>query len=110
MPLNTGYRGTRGGMASKTERVMSLRAVRQLSRVRAFYLGGAVLWAALTAWTGWQLPGSRQMWVSALLLAVFTSLLLMSSVWLQRLRAAVSHEPAHHAAPRKTVGTRRAHA
>ncbi|GGV44170.1 hypothetical protein GCM10010293_51250 [Streptomyces griseoflavus] len=89
---------------------MSLRAVRQLHRVRAFYLGGVVLWAVLTGWTGWQLPGSRQMWVSALLLAVFSSLLLMSSLWLQRLRAAGSPAPAHHASPRKTVGTRRAHA
>ncbi len=97
-------------MASKTERVMSLRAVRQLHRVRAFYTGGVVLWAALTAWTGWQLPGSRQMWVSALLLAVFTGLLLMSSVWLQRLRATRPHEPAHHASSRKTLSTRRAHA
>ncbi|MEV5432537.1 hypothetical protein [Streptomyces sp. NPDC052701] len=97
-------------MASKTDRVMSLRAVRQLRRVRAFYIGGVLLWAALTAWTGWQLPGSRQMWVSALLLAVFSGLLLAASLWLQRLQAAGPRRPAHHAASRRATTPRRAHA
>lgn len=104
------YRGTRAGMASTTDRVMSLRAVRQLHRVRAFYLGGALLWAALTAWTGWQLPGSRQMWVSALLLTVFSGLLLTVSLWLQRLQTTGSQRPTHHAASRKTTTPRHAHA
>ncbi|MEU3147170.1 MULTISPECIES: hypothetical protein [unclassified Streptomyces] len=97
-------------MASKTDRVMSLRAVRQLRRVRAFYLAGILLWAASTAWTGWQFPGSRQMWVSALLLAVFAGLLLAASLWLRRLEAAGSGTPAHHAASRKATAPRHAHA
>ncbi|MEV0695992.1 hypothetical protein [Streptomyces sp. NPDC050388] len=97
-------------MASKTDCVMSLRAVRQLRRVRAFYAGGVLLWAVLTAWTGWQLPGSRQMWVSALLLAVFSGLLLTASLWLQRLQAAGSQRPAHHAASRRATAPRHAHA
>ncbi len=89
---------------------MSLRAVRQLHRVRTFYTGGVLLWAALTAWTAWQLPGSRQMWVSALLLAVFSTLLLTASLWLQRLQTADLRRPAHHAAPRKAAASRHAHA
>ncbi|MCX4998338.1 hypothetical protein OG739_13060 [Streptomyces longwoodensis] len=97
-------------MASKTDRVKSLRAVRQLHRVRAFYAGGVLLWAVLTAFTGWQSPGSRQMWVSALLLAVFSGLLLTASLWLQRLQARGERRPAHHAAPRKATATRHAHA
>ncbi|MFF7858060.1 hypothetical protein [Streptomyces sp. NPDC007904] len=97
-------------MASKTDRVMSLRAVRQLRRIRAFYSAGILLWAASTAWTGWESPGSRQMWVSALLLVVFTGLLLAASLWLRRLEAAGSPEPAHHAASRRTTTPRHAHA
>ncbi|MEV6617276.1 hypothetical protein AB0N31_26175 [Streptomyces sp. NPDC051051] len=89
---------------------MSVRAVRQLRRVRAFYAGGVLLWAALTAWTGWQLPGSRQMWVSALLLAAFSGLLLAASLWLQRLQAAGSRRPAHHAASPRATTPRHAHA
>lgn len=89
---------------------MSLRAVRQLRRVRTFYAGGVLLWAVLTAWTAWQLPGSRQMWVSALLLAVFSTLLLTASLWLQRLQAADSRRPAHHATSRKATAPRHAHA
>ncbi|MFD1271471.1 hypothetical protein ACFQ51_04315 [Streptomyces kaempferi] len=72
-------------MAPKTERVMFLRAVRQLHRVRAFYVVGILLWSASTVWTAWQSPGSRQMWVSALLLAVFTGLLLTATLSLRRL-------------------------
>ncbi|MEU9353556.1 hypothetical protein AB0D65_21825 [Streptomyces griseoloalbus] len=97
-------------MASKTDRVMSLRAVRQLHRVRAFYMGGVLLWAVLTAWTGWQLPGSRQMWVSALLLAVFTGLLVTVGLFLRRLQAPETGRPAHHAATQKTASPRHAHA
>lgn len=104
------HRGTRADMASTTDRVMSLRAVRQLRRVRTFYAGGVLLWAALTAWTAWQLPGSRQMWVSAFLLAAFSALLITASLWLQRLQTADSRRLAHHAASRKTTAPRHAHA
>lgn len=67
-------------MASTTDRIKSVRAVRQLRRVRTFYMVAVLLWAASTAWTGWQSPGSRPMWVSVLLLAVFTGLLLTASL------------------------------
>ncbi|MEU7473713.1 hypothetical protein AB0A94_35260 [Streptomyces sp. NPDC044984] len=97
-------------MASTTDHVMSLRAVRQLRRVRTFYAGGVLLWVLLTTLTAWQLPGSRQMWVSALLLAVFSGLLLTASLWLQRLQTAGSRRPAHHATSRKTAAPRHAHA
>ncbi|MFF8323021.1 hypothetical protein ACF06V_38500 [Streptomyces bobili] len=97
-------------MASTTDRVMSLRAVRQLRRVRAFYTGGALLWAVLTAWTAWQSPGSRQMWVSALLLAAFSGLLLTASLWLHRLQTAGPRRPAHHAASHRATAPRHAHA
>ncbi|MGW3989246.1 hypothetical protein [Streptomyces sp. NPDC004830] len=95
-------------MASKSDRVMSLRAVRQLRRVRTFYVGGVLLWAVLTAFTAWQSPGSRQMWVSALLLIVFSGLLLTVSLWLERLDATSEGCPAHHAVPRKASATRHA--
>lgn len=109
-PVNGSHLGTRAGMASKTDRVMSLRAVRQLRRVRAFYVMGAALWAAAAAWTGWESPGSRRMWVSVLLLAVFTGLLLTASLWLRRLEAAGASKPVHHAASRKATAPRHAHA
>ncbi|MEV6046905.1 MULTISPECIES: hypothetical protein [Streptomyces] len=96
-------------MASKTELLMSLRSVRQLRRVRAFYALGLVLWAASTAWTTWQSPGSRQMWASALLLAISTGFLGMASLWLQRLQTRSTHV-AHHAAARRTTTTGQAHA
>ncbi|MEU8951172.1 hypothetical protein [Streptomyces sp. NPDC048489] len=86
-------------MASKTDRVKSLRAVRQLRRVRTFYALGALVWAASTAWTVWQAPGERQMWVSALLLAIFAGLLVAASLWLQQVQTTRSTNPAHHAAP-----------
>ncbi|PKW00406.1 hypothetical protein BX260_8077, partial [Streptomyces sp. 5112.2] len=88
-------------MASTTERIKSVRAVRQLRRVRSFYAVAVLVWAASTAWTGWQSPGSRPMWVSVLLLAVFTGLLFTASFWLQRLQAAGPAEPVHHAASRR---------
>ncbi|MFD3622270.1 hypothetical protein ACFWWT_45380 [Streptomyces sp. NPDC058676] len=86
-------------MAPKTDHVMSLRAERQLRQVRAFYAAGVLLWAAAAAWMGWTHPASRQMWVSVLLLAVFTGLLLTASLWLRRIQAATVNRPAHHAAP-----------
>lgn len=82
---------------------MSLRAVRQLRRIRAFYTSGVLLWVAAAAWSGWAHPGSRQMWVCLLLLAVFTGLLTTTSLLLSRLRTNRSHEPRHHAAPRRAV-------
>lgn len=102
--------GTRAGMAPKTEHLMSLRAVRQLRRVRTFYTAGVLLWAAAAAWTGWTHPGSRQMWVSLLLLAVFTGLLGTASLWMHRLKTAPGHKPAHHAAPRRAIAPRHANA
>lgn len=77
---------------------MSLRAARQLRRVRDFYSAGALLWAAVAAWTGWTHPGSRQMWVSLLLLGVFAGLLVTAAVWLRRFQAAPGRNPVHHAA------------
>ncbi|MGW0551341.1 hypothetical protein [Streptomyces altiplanensis] len=97
-------------MAPKTESLMSLRAVRQLRRVRTFYMAGVLLWAAAVAWTGWTHPGSRQMWASLLLLVVFTGLLATASLWLYRLKAAEGHKPAHHAAPRRAVAPRHVNA
>ncbi|GGS29613.1 hypothetical protein GCM10010269_80380 [Streptomyces humidus] len=97
-------------MAPKTDHVVTLRAVRQLRRIRAFYAAGVLLWTAAAAWTGWTRPASRQMWVSALLLAVFTGLLVTASLWLQRLRPAVSNGPTHHAARRHAVAPRHASA
>jgi hypothetical protein len=97
-------------MAPKTERIQFLRALRQLHRVRSFYAVGAPVQAASAAWTGWQAPGSRQMWVSVLLLAVFTGLLATADLSLRRLAVPATGRPAHHAASRKAANTRHAHA
>lgn len=95
-------------MAPKHEPLTSLRAARQLRRVRSLYTAGALLWAAAAAWTGWLQPGSRQMWVSVLLLTVFTGLLVTASMWLRRLRPTA--RPTHHAASRRAVTPRHANA
>ena len=108
--MTVAHRGTRPRMAPKTERIQFLRAVRQLHRVRSFYAAGVLLWAASAAWTGWHAPGSRQMWVSVLLLAVFTGLLVTAGVSLRRLAVPATGRPAHHAASRKAASTRHAHA
>ncbi|PKT71220.1 hypothetical protein CW362_20055 [Streptomyces populi] len=100
-------------MASKTDRFLSLRAMRQLRRVRAFYAAGVVLWAVSALWTGWQSPGGRQMWISVMLLAIFTGLLLTASLWLRRLRtvAVASAGPGRRAVPQRTAApSRHAHA
>lgn len=97
-------------MAPKTDHPIPSRAVRQLRRVRSFYAGGALLWSAAAAWTAWAHPASRQMWVSVLLLVVFTGLLVTASLWLQRLRPAEASRPARHAAPRQAVAPRHANA
>ncbi|MBQ1095431.1 hypothetical protein KBY55_04835 [Streptomyces sp. b94] len=98
-------------MAPKTDRIQFLRAVRQLRRIRAFYAAALVLWAGSAVWTGWQAPGSRQMWVSVLLLTVFTVLLVTASVSLRRLAVPGTGRPVHHAASHKAPDTRRhAHA
>ncbi|MYS37551.1 hypothetical protein K388_04621 [Streptomyces sp. KhCrAH-43] len=94
----------------KIERIQFLRALRQLHRARSFYAGGALLWAASVGWTGWQAPGSRQMWVSAILLTVFTGLLVTAAVSLRRLAGRTTYRPAHHAAPHKASQPRQAHA
>lgn len=101
------HRGTRCRMAPKTERIQFLRAERQLRRIRSFYAAAMALWAGSAAWTGWQAPGSRQMWVSVLLLAVFTVLLATASLSLRRLAVPATGRPAHYAAPHKAPATRR---
>lgn len=78
--------------------------------MRTFYAGGAVLWAATAASAGWDNPGSRQMWVSVVLLVVFTALLAMTSLWLSRRQAHRPDEPVHHAAPRRATWRRHANA
>ncbi|MEU5599936.1 hypothetical protein [Streptomyces sp. NPDC020298] len=97
-------------MAPKTERIMFLRAVRQLHRVRSFYALGVLLWATSAAWSGWHAPGSRQMWTCVLLLAVFTGLLITAGLSLRRLQTPETGRPTHHAASHKTARPRHAHA
>ncbi|MCI3243490.1 hypothetical protein MQN93_27590 [Streptomyces sp. 7R016] len=72
-------------MTLHTDHPTPLPAVRQLRRMRAFYAAGVTLWTASTAWTGWDSPGSRPMWTSLLLLAVFAGLLVMACRWLRNL-------------------------
>ncbi|MGC0335481.1 hypothetical protein [Streptomyces sp. SLBN-8D4] len=81
-----------------TDDLTAVRAKRQLRRIRAFYAAGVILWAASSAWTMWDSPGTRPMWTSLLLLAVFTGLLAMASRWLWRLEPSGSAGPSHHAA------------
>ncbi|MGW4726178.1 hypothetical protein [Streptomyces sp. NPDC004291] len=97
-------------MAAKTDHLTPLRATRQLRRIRTFYSAAALLWAVAATWTAWTHPGSRQMWVSVALLAVFVALLGTVALWLRGLRAAAGHRPAHHAAPRRTSAPRHANA
>ncbi|MEH0541811.1 hypothetical protein QA802_01560 [Streptomyces sp. B21-105] len=94
-------------MASKIDHAESVRAVRQLRRIRPVYAGGAVLWAVSAGWTGREDPGSRQMWVSVFFLVVFAGLLSLTSLWLGRQRPSRTSERAHHAAPRKATAVRR---
>ncbi|CAM5646633.1 hypothetical protein SAVIM338S_06411 [Streptomyces avidinii] len=93
-------------MAATRELLMSLRAARQLRRVRSHYTAGALLWAVAAAWTGWLNPGSRQMWVCTLLLLLFTALLATAAHQLRRIRPA--GPPTHHAASRRSVAPRQA--
>lgn len=95
--MGVAHWGTRCRMAPKTERIQFLRAVRQLRRIRAFYAAAILLWTGSAAWTGWQAPGSAQMWVSVLLLAVFTALLVTASLALRRLAVPATGRPVHHA-------------
>ncbi|MFH8462749.1 hypothetical protein [Streptomyces sp. NPDC017991] len=97
-------------MAPKKDHSMPLRAVRQLHRMRTFYAAAVLLWAASAAWVGWQHPGSRQMWVSALFMLVFMGLLAVTSLWLHRLQGTGAGEAAHHAAPRGTPARRHVNA
>ncbi|NEA63341.1 hypothetical protein [Streptomyces sp. SID12488] len=97
-------------MAPETDHAESVRALRQLRRMRLFYAAGAALWAVSSALVGWDDPGSRQMWVSVLFLVVFTGLLSVTSLWLWRQQAARTVDPAHHAAPRRTAWHRQANA
>ncbi|MFI8348472.1 hypothetical protein [Streptomyces sp. NPDC085596] len=95
-------------MAAMTDHSRILRAVRQLRRVRVFYATGVALWLTAAIWTGWMSPGSRQMWVSVLLLTLFAGLLATATLWLQRLRAKSTDVPAHHAAPGRKITARHA--
>lgn len=97
-------------MTPENDHAESVRAVRQLRRIRPVYAGGAALWAASTAWAGWEDPGSRQMWVSVLFLIVFTGLLSVTSLWLWRRQPAGSGAAVHHAAPRRMAARRQASA
>ncbi|WP_411103053.1 hypothetical protein [Streptomyces sp. cmx-4-9] len=65
------------------------RVVRQLRRIRTVYASGLALWAAGTVWEGRQHPGSPGMWLSLLLLAVFTGLFTLTVTSLWRHRAAL---------------------
>ncbi|MET9906995.1 hypothetical protein ABZZ74_09210 [Streptomyces sp. NPDC006476] len=78
-------------MAMHTESFTPWPVARQLRRMRTLYAAGVMLWAASSAWTGWVSPGSRPMWTSLLLLAVFAGLLATASWWLRRVESA---EPA----------------
>ncbi|MFD5233659.1 hypothetical protein ACFWJ5_35060 [Streptomyces qaidamensis] len=97
-------------MATENDHAESVRALRQLRRMRTFYTGGAALWAVSAVSAGWDAPGSRQMWVSVAFLVVFAVLLGMTSVWLRRQQADHPDEPAHHAAPRRPAWRRHANA
>lgn len=50
------------------------------------------------------------MWVSVLLLAVVTGLLVTAGLTLRRLAVPTTGRPAHHATPHKAASTRHAHA
>ncbi|MFD5593092.1 hypothetical protein [Streptomyces griseorubiginosus] len=81
-----------------TDGPVAARAARQLRRMRNFYAAGVALWAASSAWTTWAAPGSRSMWTSVLLLAVFAALLAMAWRWLRQLEPADTGRPSHRAA------------
>ncbi|KFG04063.1 MULTISPECIES: hypothetical protein [Streptomyces] len=96
-------------MPPTNDHLLPSRAVRQLRRIRAFYATAASVWAALAVWEGWQHPGSRPMWVAALLLVVFTGLFSVTSLWLWRHRTAVTAAagaPARRGAPRRIAPAR----
>ncbi|MDH6456020.1 MULTISPECIES: hypothetical protein [unclassified Streptomyces] len=81
-----------------TDDPTAARAARQLRRIRSFYAAGVALWTATSVWTMWDAPGSRPMWISVLLLAVFTGLLAMTCRWLRRVEPTGSARPARHVA------------
>ncbi|MCY0943109.1 hypothetical protein [Streptomyces antarcticus] len=102
-------------MESMRPAPLAPRAVRQLRRIRTVYAAGLVLWAAGAAWEGGQHPGSRRMWVSLMLLAVFGGLLsfTVASLWRHRValrlrvaarRARSGARPAKVAAARSAGG------
>lgn len=74
--------------------------------MRNFYAGGVALWAASSAWTTWDAPGSRPMWTSVLLLAVFAALLAMAWRWLRQLEPAEAARPAARPAHRAVFSGR----
>ncbi|MEB3960630.1 hypothetical protein OKJ48_10295 [Streptomyces kunmingensis] len=94
-------------MTATTELPGRSSPVHGLRRIRVFYTGGTLLWAASAAWTGWLYPGSRQMWVSLLLLAVFGGLLATTSVWLSgAVRSRSAARRSRPARPRPTATAR----
>ncbi|MFD7712708.1 hypothetical protein [Streptomyces sp. NPDC059786] len=97
-------------MAPNTDHQKSVRAERQLRRIRSFYAAGVLLWAASSAWTGWKHPGSTQMWACALFTVVFAGLLAMASVWLRRIEDTGAGRARHHAAPRHRTTIRHVNA
>ncbi|MGY1503402.1 hypothetical protein ACW4TU_43705 [Streptomyces sp. QTS52] len=97
-------------MAPETDHAESVRALRQLRRIRLFYAGGALLWAVSAALVGWDDPGSRQMWVAVLFLVVFAGLWSVTSLLLWRQQTARAAGSVHHAAPRRTGWHRQANA
>ncbi|OKK17262.1 hypothetical protein AMK16_20505 [Streptomyces sp. CB00455] len=86
---------------------LAARAVRQLRRVRTVYAAGIALWAAAAAWEAWQHPGSRQMWVSLMLMVLFAGLLSLTVVSLWRHRVAVRLRAARRRLTRGRTGVPR---
>ena len=79
-----------------TDDPTAARAARQLRRMRNFYAAGVALWTASSAWTAWDSPGSRPMWTSLLLLAVFAGLLAMAWRWQRHLEPSGPARRSHH--------------
>ncbi|MEU1040966.1 hypothetical protein ACFYP4_22070 [Streptomyces sp. NPDC005551] len=97
-------------MATKNDHPIPLRAMRQLRRIRMFYAAGALLWAVLAVWLGREHPGSRQMWVSVLFVAVFAGLLSVTSLWLWRQGTQRASANGRHAGARGMAAGRHASA
>ncbi|WP_432197163.1 hypothetical protein [Streptomyces sp. bgisy027] len=97
-------------MAAQSESLGSWPVERQLRRMRALYAAGVLLWAASSIGTAWSSPGGRAMWTSVLLLAVFTGLLALSSMWLRRIGPAAAAARKNPAPAHDATSTRHARA